>query len=211
MFCINCGSKVEEGSKFCPHCGINFGVESLISKKENKTEQIDRISIDSIRETVEEYQSRTNIKSKEEAKKYLSQLKAMFWIVSLSMIFMRIIGELESELTVILFIPYIGLLIYFIIFSVKVLKAEKLSGANALWCIFFAPISWFYLYPLMADPLKIILGKKQPPVRLSEMEIKQKAAKTVAANKRFWRNFWMIVGVVLGVLAIGSIIIFILV
>ncbi|MCU0680133.1 MAG: zinc-ribbon domain-containing protein [Planctomycetes bacterium] len=170
MFCANCGSKIEEGSKFCHHCGANVSVDLPIAKKSKKTEQINKINVntDNTRETVEEYQIRTNIKSKEEAKKYLNQLRALFWIVFLSMVVIRGLGEVESELVAILFIPYIGLLIYFIIFSVKVLKAEKLSAVNALWCILFAPFSWLYVYPLMANPLKIIIGEKEPPIRLNE-------------------------------------------
>lgn len=209
MFCANCGSKIEESSKFCHHCGANIGAHLSTPKKSKKTEQISEINVntDNTRETVIEYQAKTNIKSKEEAKKYLNQLRVLFWIVFLSMVVIRGLGESESELAAILFIPYIGLLIYFIIFSVKVLKAEKLSGANALWCIFFAPISWLYIYPLMADPLKIILGEKQPPIRLSEAEKKQKTAE---ANKKFWRNFWIIIGVVVGVFVISLIAIFLL-
>lgn len=209
MFCANCGSKTEEDSKFCHHCGTNVGADFSTQKKTKKTEQISKTNVntDNMRETAEEYQTRTNIKSKEEAKKYLNQLRALFWIVFLSMAVIRGLGESESELAVIFFIPYIVLLIYFIIFSVKILKAEKLSGANALWCIFFAPISWLYIYPLMADPLKIILGKKQPPIRLSEAEIKQK---TAVANKKLWRNFWIIIGIIVGIFAISLIAIFIL-
>ncbi len=172
MFCVNCGSKIEDGSKFCHNCGININIDLSTPKNVKKTEQVIKTNVktDNTRESAEEYQAKTNIKSKEEAKKYLNQLRVLFWIVFLSIVVIRVLGELESELVAILSIPYIGLLIYFIVFSVKVLKAEKLSSVNALWCIFFAPISWLYIYPLMADPLKIILEEKQPPIRLNETE-----------------------------------------
>ncbi len=178
MFCANCGSKIEEDSKFCHHCGTNVGANLSTPQKTKKTEQISKsnTNTENARETMEEYQARTNIGSKEEAKKYLNQLRVLFWIVFLSMVVIRGLSKSESELAVILLVPYTGLLIYFIIFSVKVLKAEKLSSANALWCILFAPISWLYLYPLMADPLKIILGEKQPPIRLNEVKRKQDEA-----------------------------------
>jgi len=37
MFCSNCGSKIEEDSKFCHYCGTNIGVDLSITKKETKT------------------------------------------------------------------------------------------------------------------------------------------------------------------------------
>ena len=37
MFCANCGNKIEEGSKFCHHCGTNIGVGLSNTKKETKT------------------------------------------------------------------------------------------------------------------------------------------------------------------------------
>lgn len=197
-YCANCGSQIEKDSKFCHNCGASVSAELPISKK---NEQINVASTDSSRETAEEYQARTNIKSKEEAKKYLGQLKAFFWIVFVSMLVMRGLGESGSEIVFILLVPYIGLLVYFVVFSAKVLKAEKLSRASALLCIFFAPFSWLYLYPLMADPLKIILGEKQPPVRLSSAEIKKRAEKIAADDRKFWRNFWIIVGVFVGIFA----------
>jgi len=197
MFCANCGNEIEKSSKFCHHCGD----KSSISKKSNKTKQTEEprvdVNIDSSRESVDEYQARTDIKDKKEAKRYLIKLRILFWVVFLSMMVIRGVGEVESDALFILFVPYIGLLIYFIIFCAGLLKAERLSRLNALWCIFFAPLSWFYVYPLMADPLKIILGKKQPPMRLSDTERKQREA---IVNKKFWRNFWILMGSLAGII-----------
>ncbi len=198
MFCENCGTKIEEDSKFCYNCGTIVGNNLPILKKVKQVKQHDEIKktnigIDNPRGTAEEYLTKTDIKNTEEAKKYLRQLKALFWLVFLSIIIIRGLGESESELAAILYIPYLGLMIYFIYFCVKVLKIEKLPKINALWCILFAPISYLYLYPLMADPLKIILGEKQPPAHLNDTERKQK---NIEANKKFWRTFWIIIGVV---------------
>jgi hypothetical protein len=209
MFCANCGSKIEKSSKFCHHCGVGVSANLLTLKKESKIKQISKPSLntDNLRETLEEYQAKTNIKNKKEAKKYLNQLKALFWIVFLSMIIIHSLSELKSELATILFIPYILLLIYFIYFCTKILKAERLPKSNAALCIIFAPLSWAWLYPLMANPLKIILEEKQPPIRLNEAEKKQKAAK---ANKKFWRNFWIITEIIIGIFTISLIAIFLL-
>lgn len=212
MFCEKCGTKLDEGSKFCHSCGASVGNNLSIPKKARSVkrhEEAKKISIapDNPRGTAEEYLAKTDIKDKEEAKKYLSQLKALFWLVVLSIIIIRGVGESESESAAVLYIPFIGLMIYFVYFCVKVLKAEKLPKANALWCVFFAPFSYFYLYPLMADPLKIILGEKQPPVRLSDTERKQRASE---ANKKFWRTFWMIIGITGGLFALTLIAIYFL-
>lgn len=172
MFCKSCGNKIEDNAKFCGYCGAK-NISNLSSLGEEK-ESINGPYPDKVlNETVEEYQSRTNIKSKEEAAMYLGKLKKLFWGVFLGGIPIRILDSFLREssadvlgsIFIVLFIAYLGLSIYFVVFSVKVLKAEKLSPLNAAWCIFFAPISWLYLYPLITDPLKIILGKKQPPKR----------------------------------------------
>ncbi len=171
MFCANCGYKIEEKSKFCHHCGTGTNIDFINPKKTNKTEQISKnnVNVDNINEVVREYQARTNIKSKEEAKKYLKQLKNLLWMFFLNFILMIFFGESESGVAAIFYITHIGLLVYFVIFSLKLLKAENLSRANALWCVFFAPISWLLLYPLMANPLKIILGEKLPPTQLNNI------------------------------------------
>lgn len=200
MFCANCGTKIENGAKFCHHCGTDVDNNSPTLKKEKQVEQNSEIKkdikSDNLRETAEEYLARTDIKNKDEARKYLNQLRALFWIILLGRF---VLGESD-----ILAILYLGLFIYFIVFCSKVLKAEKLSKANALWCIFFAPISWLYLYPLMTDPLKIILGKKQPPIHLNNEERKQKA---IEVNKKIWRDFWTTLKIVAGIFIVILIVI----
>lgn len=37
MFCAKCGNKIEEGSKFCHHCGTNISINLTNTKKETKT------------------------------------------------------------------------------------------------------------------------------------------------------------------------------
>lgn len=185
MFCTNCGSKLEEGSKFCHCCGT--------STKESVSSTITGRS-DQNRETKEGYLSRTGITlTKEEAKKYLRQTRSLFWLVFLALLMMRALSlneETNDQFLILFFIflPfYFILLIYFIFYCTKVLKAEHISRANALWCVFFAPLSWLYLYPLITDPLKIIIGKKQPPILLNKEERRKR-------NKKSWRNFWIMIG-----------------
>lgn len=209
MFCRNCGDKTEEGAKFCHNCGVEIGVSLPISKKEEQTTSSTQLG--GLRETAEEYLARTDIKDAGEAEKYLNWIRALFWIVFLSIVVMRGLSESDSDLAVILFFPYIGVMIYFIYFCAKVLKAERLPKANALWCVVFAPFSWLYLYPLIADPLKIILGKKQPPIRLSDSEKAVERQKATEASKRFWRRFWMIIGIVISIFVVSLIVIYLLV
>lgn len=153
MFCSNCGAEQPNESKFCQKCGHK------INRKDQKTRDLALIT-------------------KADAKKYLIRLKILFWAVFLSIGVIRALGESKNELAAILFFPYLGLVIYFIIFCVKILKAEKLSKANALWCVIFAPISWLYFYPLITNPLKIILGEKEPPAVLSKEQVAENTKKS---------------------------------
>ena len=195
MFCVSCGTKIKDEAKFCYHCGMNIDNSLLILKKEKQAGQNSEvkkdIKSDNSRETAGEYLAKTDIKSKDEARRYLNQLKALFWIIFLGIF---VLGESD-----ILAILYFGLFVYFIVFCLKLLNAEKLSKANAFWCIFFAPISWLHLYPLMANPLKIILGEKQPPIHLSNKEREQKATEF---HKKIWREFWMALKIVIGILTV---------
>ncbi|MDD4290095.1 MAG: zinc ribbon domain-containing protein [Patescibacteria group bacterium] len=163
MFCQHCGVKIEENTKFCHHCGAKTNSNTLQLKKEGAKKNIETqgSSINNERETVEEYLSKTNIKNKEEAKKYLNQFRILLWTVFISMVFVRGLNESAPEGSLMFGIIYLGLLIYLIIFCVKILSVEKQPKINAIWCIIFAPLSWLYLYPLIADPLKIIIGQKQ--------------------------------------------------
>ncbi|MDD5043075.1 MAG: hypothetical protein PHD51_00180 [Patescibacteria group bacterium] len=154
------------------------------------------------REIAEKYLARTDIKHTEQAREYLNRLKVLFWIAFVGSIVLRGLSESESELVVIFFILYIGFLVYFIYFCTKVLKAEKLSKANALWCMVFAPLSWLWFYPLITDPLKIILGEKQPPIRLSDAERKQRATETNKKILRLWISAGVVVLIFVVILAI---------
>lgn len=172
MFCNKCGLELPKNSKFCPRCGLD---------NKNPVIEAERI-------TKEEYLARTNIKSPEEAKKYYTRLKILFIGSFVFSLLDRVLSdstnvtESNALLFLLILVLDIGILIYFIIYSIKVLKAEKLSGWNAALCIFFAPLSWFWFYPDIMDPLKIIMGKKKPPFKNST--IKEK-------NKNFFQKWWI--------------------
>jgi hypothetical protein len=134
------------------------------------------------RYTLEEYLAETNIKNKEEAKAYLRELRITFWVVFLCGSILYSLNESDNKLVFLFFIFYVCFSVYFIYFCFKLLKIEKIPTGNAWFCIIFAPISWLYLYPLLANPLKIILGEKQPPIRMSGAE-KQKIYEK---SKRRW-------------------------
>ena len=163
MLCNQCGLELPKKSKPCPRCGSNN--KNTSGKKDT--------ALDTDRITKEEYMALTNIKSPEEAKKYFARLKRLFIGTFVSSTIMKIFSyaddssDLSAFFNFIFFVLTITILIYFIIYSVKVLKAEKLSKIYAGFCIILAPMSWLWFYPYIMDPLKIILGEKKPPLRSS--------------------------------------------
>jgi hypothetical protein len=202
MYCANCNSLIEKGTKFCQNCGIGISKSSLISKPEKSIEKNfnsrQPSSNHSIKteETPEAYMQKTDIKSTDEAQSMLSRLKITFWAVAISLLTLNVITELSSSLSnefAYLFIAlYFGVLIYFVFYCMTVLKAVNLPRTSAFWCVFFAPFGWFYLYPLMANPLKIILGKLPVP---SSEEAQEKNRKARISKRKFYIRFWIIAGV----------------
>lgn len=140
--------------------------------------------------TKEEYLASTNIKSAEEARQYLKNLNMLFWAVFISSYLVRASTEFFTpQIHLILFLAYIGLLIYFLVYCVKVLRAEKINAGHAVWSFLFAPISWLYFYPKITNPLKMITGQKAV---ISTEEQAQQA-------KRANRNVFKTIGIAFGV------------
>lgn len=158
MFCSNCGKKIKEDSNFCYKCGFEVGIKLPVLKN-NKNIETEAFKNKLDKES-RKNQAEINIISKERAEEYLDKLWVLFFFVFLGFIFFKFVNYTEEQETFIaLSFIYIGLLAYFVYFSAKVLKEEKLSRWNAVWCILFAPISWIYLYPLITKPLKAVLKK----------------------------------------------------
>jgi uncharacterized membrane protein YvbJ len=193
MFCENCGNKIIENTQFCHNCG-----SKISDGNEDKKTPLQNSKSDNKPMTREEYMAHTNIKSEEEAKEYLHRLNFLFIAVFIGIVIVRGGADsIDEGLYAILWLADIALLIYFVWYCVKVIKAEKISKASAVFSIIFAPISWFWFYPDITDPLKIILGKKVPPISLpSNLSSEEKKKK----DKKFWRNFWIIMGSIFGAL-----------
>ena len=169
------------------------------NEKQNNTNPNDKY-------TPEEYLSETNIKNKEEAKRYLKELKIIFWVHLISLSFLYSSNESGNESAFVFFIFYICILGVFIYFCIKLLKVEKIPTGNAWFCVVFAPISWLYLYPLLANPLKIILGEKQPPIRISN----EKRRETYEKSKKHWKKVSIVLGILVSLWLLSVIINFIL-
>ena len=113
--------------------------------------------------TVDEYMKQTNIKSVEEARGYLTQIRTLFIALTVGMILNKVTAVAVPGIASLIVLLYIVLLIYFIFYCVKVKKAVKISKVSAIFCVIFAPFSWIWFYPSIANPLKIIIGSKETP------------------------------------------------
>jgi len=196
MFCENCGNKMIENTQFCHNCGYKTSNDEEEIKEKKLSPKNNQNSNKPM--TREEYMAHTNIKSEEEARGYLNRLNFLFIAVFIGIIIVKGgVDNMDDGLYSILWLADIALIIYFVWYCVKVIKAEKISKASAVFSIIFAPISWFWFYPDITDPLKIIIGKKIPPVSFpSRLSLEEKKKK----DKKFWRNFWIIMGSIFGAL-----------
>lgn len=154
------------------------------------------IDISKIQISKEEYLASTSIKDADEAARYLKRLKILFWSFFWSGIVMQVISEIDTTNSryaifyLIAMASYFALLVYFTYFCAKVLKKTNRKQYNAMFCFLFAPISWFYYYPYITEPLKIITGEIPLPPRMSE-KTKKELKHNYAKGRKFMKYFWI--------------------
>lgn len=164
--------------------------------------------------TREEYLAKTQIKSVHEARSRLTHLRILFAVVFVFIILIRGgAGQIDQDTYFLIWVGYIGLLIYFVVYCVKVIKlTNHVTQTNAFWSIIFAPISWFWFYPEITKPLKIIIGEIEPPEKLPIHHTSEEAKKRrEASDKKFWKmikivivSFAVIFGLIIAFIVIDS-------
>jgi hypothetical protein len=164
--------------------------------------------------TREEYIAKTQIKSVDEARSRLTHLRILFAVVFAFIVLLRGgAGQIDQDTYSLIWVAYIALLIYFVVYCVKVIKlTSHVTKANAFWSIIFAPISWFWFYPEITKPLKIIIGEIEPPEKLLDHHHSEEAKKArEASNKRYWKTvkivviiFFALLGVAIAFIVIDS-------
>lgn len=115
--------------------------------------------------TKEEYLRMTNIASEEEAHKMLRNVNGAFLaIVFFSYVVPLVVFYIwDVQFSGVLQIANIIFWVIFTYYCWTVKKAQKISKVSALFAWFFAPLSWIWFYPQLTEPLRIIIGEKQPP------------------------------------------------
>ncbi|MDQ5952303.1 MAG: hypothetical protein QG626_430 [Patescibacteria group bacterium] len=118
--------------------------------------------------TRDEYQAQTGIASAEEAKRYLGRLKGVFGFIFVYLVAVNLVQTVADEEFLIVFsLVYLVCLAGFVAYCWRVIRlTKKVTQANILFSILFAPISWIWFYPELVKPLKIIAGEMEPPEAL---------------------------------------------
>ena len=151
--------------------------------------------------------------SEEEAEKHLIILPFLTWATVLSVIGLRVLYAtygnllLAEPVATTLYIAIAGLLLFWIIYCVRVPQKTNRSGFNVLFGIFIFPVGLLGFYPYLIRPLKIITGKIPPPEKIpTKKELSD-------MNKRAWKSTAKTVAIALGIgmiiMAILTVVIFI--
>ena len=158
--------------------------------------------------TREEYQSHTGIKSAEEARQHMVNLRVFFVSVFVTMVGLRMfahtIALANHSLYLFLWLAYVVLLVCFVAYCVKVTNLTRdVTEASPALSILFAPISWIWFYPALLRPLKIIMGEIEPPASLRPPADRVEIAK---ANRKFWKKFLIATTLILAVFMVTLVI-----
>jgi len=139
--------------------------------------------------TKEEYRAQTEIANAEEAAEYLWNLRAMFIAVFAARYGVYFLGSFgfTSQMIQVYAFCLGGLCLFFIYYCLKIIRLTKnVTKANAIWSILFAPLSWFWFYPEITKPLKIITGEIEPPASIQPIEERRQIEQ--ASWKRYWKT-----------------------
>ncbi len=157
--------------------------------------------------TREQVQVRTRISSKKQAEQYLLIVRISYSICAL----LLLATNLATERTVLAigFLAFLSIL-WLTILNAFLLGRLKQNQWHAAWTFFFAPWTWFWLYPKVTRPLRIILGKLEPPEHLTtDDEYKELEGYRKQGKQRFWKTLSYIYGIPLAllVLMIGALLV----
>jgi hypothetical protein len=114
--------------------------------------------------TREEFKERIGL-SEKTAKIHLNVLRIQFVFLFIEYVTIRtLVNTLQgSDLFALLFPINLIVIVASIVYWVYVLRITKRSGWNAVFGILLSPISWFWFYPFITEPLHVIIGTGKVP------------------------------------------------
>jgi len=140
--------------------------------------------------------------SEQEAQKYLDFLPILTWVlilvgaaIKLSMYILPL-DFLQNILAITAFVCFDVLLVYWVIYCIKILRKTTRSGFNMFFGFLFFPIGLLWFYPYLVRPLKIVVGKIEPPEELPT------SSDSKASNKRVWRSVFKTMGLAVLITAV---------
>lgn len=149
--------------------------------------------------TRDEYRAQTGIASADEARQYLGRLKGLFGFIFVYLVAINVAQTVADEEFLIGFsLVYLGCLVAFVTYCWKVIRlTKKVTQANILFSILFAPISWIWFYAELVKPLKIIAGEMEPPEALPVRNSRFNNALNAAWQDKKKKPFMIAAGILL--------------
>ena len=146
----------------------------------------------------EQYRQLTDISSPDEAHDLIAKTKlifiAGFVVMAGSIYYARVYSAADTRIALLLSAFEWGYLFFIGWHTYQVIqKTKKVNRANVFLAIFFAPISWLWLYPELVKPLKIITGEIDTPEHIEDRTQNLEAA--AEYNRNYWRKFFKVTAI----------------
>lgn len=142
--------------------------------------------------TLQEYINQTEIASSQEAEDLLKNFQILITVSALFSLLNDIVTFMIGNALLVLVVGTMNVVVltFFMLLTREIIrKTRKVTQAHWYFSFLFAPFSWFFFYPQITKPLKVLSGKASVP----ENEEMERIMKINASAKPFSRVFFVLI------------------